>query len=343
MKEKWISSKYSLHRNTQGFSMISVIMAFGMLGGLSLTLAKLNTQQMGLQKKIESHFELNTLTQNISRTIYDQAACIKTIKKDASGNNTRFVDGGTIELKHIKNKTGQKVFRKNRIYGNGLIKILTLSLEDIAVQGTTAETNLRIIFEKTARTITGYKKASKIFPLSVKLNASGYPVGCYSDLNSAVTTAKKQICEDFGIYDPSSDTCRSSVAVQCPQGQTLTGFDGNGNLLCNTLSSGDPHPVGYNCFLLGNYSGSHGLFGEFQPIWATRKAPVLLDRWMHCPLGTSGVTSCNSVSVQESPLLSCPPGYNHRYVNPADVINGPRGGEYIPVSTHFLVEHYCCK
>ena len=323
--------------------MISVIMAFGMLGGLSLTLAKLNTQQMGLQKKIESHFELNTLVQSISRTIYDQGACIKTIKKDASGSNTRFANGRTIELKHIKNKTGQKVFRKNRIYGNGLIKILTLSLEDVAIQGATAETNLRITFEKTARTITGYNKVSKIFPLSVKLNASGKPIGCYSDLNSAVTTAKKQICEDFGTYDPAGDTCRSSVAVQCPQGQLLTGFGGDASLLCNTLSSSNPHPTGYNCFLLGNYTGNHGLFGQFQPVWATRKAPVFLDRWRHCPPGSGGITSCKSVSLQEGTPLTCPTGYTHRYLSPADIINGPRGGEYIPVSTHFLVEHYCCK
>ena len=343
MKEKSIGSEFSLHGNIRGFSMVGVIMAFGMLGGLALVLARLSAQQMGLQKKIESQIELSSLTQQIGRTIYDHTSCIKTIKKDSSGNSTRLVPGSIIDLKHIKNKSGKKVFRKNRVYGNGLIKILTLSLIDITVAGTTAETNLHIAFEKIAKTIKGHNKASKIYPLSVEVNASGKPLSCYSELNATIATAKKQICEDFGTYDPTSETCRSSIAIQCPQGQIVSGFDGDGNILCNTLSSQDPHPAGYNCFLLGNYTGNHGLMGQFQPIWATRKAPVLLERWMYCPFGTSGVTSCKSVSLREADPLTCPTGYTLRYISPTDSINGPRGGEYIPVSTHFLMEHYCCK
>ena len=342
MKEKTTNLEFLLLRNMRGFSMVGIIMAFGMLGGLALVLAKLSTQQMGLQKKIESQYELNTLVQHIGRTTYDQTACIRTIEKDSSGSPTQFAVGITIGLKNIKNKNGREVFRKNRIYGNGLIKILDISLEDIVINGTTAETNLRITFEKVARTIAGYKKSGKIFPLSVELNAAGRPIGCYSDLNNAVTTAKKQICDDFGTYDPTGETCRSSIAFRCPEGQILMGFDGDGNLLCNTLSSDGPHPTGYNCFLLANYTGNHGLMGQFQPIWSRRNDPVLLDRWMHC-FGVTGETSCNSASLQEAALLSCPAGYASRYVSPGDSINGPRGGEYIPVSTHFLVEHYCCK
>ena len=343
MKTQLSRLKHSPHRNQQGFSMVSVVMAFGMLGGLALALAKLSTQQMGLQKKIESHLELNALNQQIGRTIYDQTSCIRTIKKDASGSQTRFTTGRTIVLKHIKNKNGKKVFRKNYIYGNGLIKIVALSLKDIVVNGTAAEANLHITFEKISKTIKGYKKADKIFPLSVELNASRRPISCSSDLNASIDTAKKQICEDFGTYDPTTETCRSSMAVQCAEGQVVTGFGADGGMICNTLSAEDPHPTGYNCYLLANYIGGHGLYGEFQPVWANRNAQVGLNRWMHCPFGTSGVTSCNTVFTDETDPLTCPTGYTSRYVMPTTSVNSPQGGAYLPVSSLFLMEHHCCK
>ena len=342
MKEK---TTPPIFYDAKGFTIIGVIMAAGMLGGLALVLAQLSRQQLFLEKRSESALELAALHQRIERTIYDHTACIRTIKKDSTGNPVTLAPGSAVNLRHIKNRNGQNVISKNRTYGNDLIKIISLTLEDTAVTGTTAETNLKVTFEKTSDAITGHNRAVKSYPLSVELNASGRPIGCHSDLNSAIATAGKHLCENIGEYDSATGNCRFSISHQCPTGQVISGFDGDGNPLCHSLPTGNPHPTGESCFLNANYSGPHGVTGSFQPITNALTDSNTLDRWAYCYLEgtTTGATTCvPSVSVIIPNYKQCPPGYTNRYVNPIDY-NVTYPNAFSPIAVHFLMEHYCCK
>ena len=350
MKEIWNHLKDLFDSNIQGFTMVGAIMAFGMLGGLTLVLAKMSTHQMSIQKRSESYFAINTLVEQIERTIYNHTACVKTVKENATGNLVRFTTGSTIGLKFIKNKNGQKIFRKNGIYGDGLIKVVNLSLKDILVTGTSAEANLYVTFEKMAHTIISYNKVLKTFPLSIELNALGQAIGCYSELDASITIAKKQVCNGLGTYDSISGTCSFSRNLKCSDGQIATSFDGDGSPLCNTLSSGDPHPVGSNCYLIGNYRGSHAMLGHFQPLKESALVgdATKLDRWAYCyDDGTvTGAVHCPSTPINDVniTLRTCPPGYTNRFIHPINpAVYVPETTTYELVSTRFLMEHYCCK
>ena len=366
-----------LQKNVRGFAMITVIVAFGMTGGLAMVLAKLSTQQMTLQKRSESWVELEALTQRIGRILYNSTACFNTIQNDSSGNPIVFNSGiTTVSLGHIKNNGGRNVISSNDVYGNGLIKISSLALEGITVADSVGRMNLQVTLEKIAKSITGYKKAVRTYPLIVNLNSTNLPIDCQSDLGAAIANVRKELCiETGGTYNGPGNTpvCTPpTVNKVCPASADPseppllpTGFDSSGNLQCAAfpLVSGDPHPIGLNCFLLTLYKKTHGQSGElFQPIDTNAVAAnngdptdvTRRERWKindNCPAPpSSGVAeyTCDLTTTggmtRSYAVKVCPFGYSNRFVNPVGTLNDSVSGTLAVSGAHaFYMQHYCCK
>ena len=328
--------------------MAGMLAAAGMMGGLALVLAELGKQQLSLEKKSASNLEVNALTQQIRRIIYDDAACRNTI-----GATTVLATGTTptpvasVPLDSIRNKNGTEVFKKkshpvdpDTTYGNDLIQIEQLLLRDIIISsGTirTAEVNLRVIFEKTSRAITGYNRVIKDFPLSVELNATNNtPSRCYSDLQAAETIAKKQLCESLGgTYDDANGECPPPMASQCTNTTSVVGgFDNSGNVdntACRALP-GSLHPTGENCFLLTDFNmnrSEYRIYSSFQRRSDPRDVQFLGSR---NDLGGGTIIDTNTTS--------CPNGYTERFFTPfVENSNNIFAGS----TENGLLEKYCCR
>ena len=335
-----------------------------------MVLAKLNKQQTTLQKKSESWAEAEALSLRISRILYNSAACLNTIRNDSSDNPIAFNPGVTsVSLGHIKNNSGQSIISQNGIYGNRLIKILSLTLEEITVAGTVGKMNLQVVLEKTSQSITGYKKTVRTYPLMANLNAANQPIDCASDLSSAIATTRRDLCTEIGgIYNGPGATpvCTLPLANKaCAPPQYPVGFDASGNLQCVALPTGPskPHPTGFNCFLLTLYKGEHGRAGElFQPIDANAVAVndgdttdiERRERWRindSCPsppseLGATEYTCSLSVGSinKDHTIKICPVGYSNRFINPLGTLNDAISGTLAVSGAHAaFMQHYCCR
>ena len=144
-------------KNVQGFSLVGVIIVAGLMSGLALVLAELRKQQLTLQKKSISSIEVEALAQRITRILYNAEACLNTIGKTTDLSST-----SPISLDSIKNQSGEDVIKSvtldpNAIYGNGLLKIDSIDLRNINIDGNRAELVLSVTMKKTSRAITGYK------------------------------------------------------------------------------------------------------------------------------------------------------------------------------------------
>ena len=350
--------------------MITVIVASGMTGGLAVVLAKLNKQQVTLQKKSESWVEVEALSQRISRILYNKTACLNTIQNDSADNPIAFNPGVTsVSLGHIKNNGGQSIISQNGIYGNRLIKVVSLALEDITVVGNVGKMNLQVTLEKISQSITGYKKTVRTYPLMANLDAANQPMDCASDLSSAIATTRRELCTELGgVYNGpgASPVCGLPLANKtCSPPQYPVGFDASGNLQCVSLPSGPskPHPTGFNCFLLTLYRGEHGRAGElFQPIDDNAVAVndgdttdvARRERWKindNCPSpptepGTTEYTCNLSLgSVNKSHTIKiCPVGYSNRFINPLGTLNDAISDSLAVSGAHgAYVQHYCCR
>ena len=246
--------------------MAGLLVAAGLIGGLSLVLAQLSRQQMTIQKKAETGAEIGELTLRITRLLKNEQACFNTI-----GANTILVQNApTAPVRNnIRNPNNGVVFASSPAtapitYRNNLIRIKSIRLTDVNINNTTGELNLAITFVKHNQAITTRKEVIKKFPLFVELDAANTVLRCISLQDAPVNTAKSRLCTEWGgTYDSASQTCNSPLAGQeCPMAspgpgdpptqQYLRGINEDMSLNCAHPAS-LPHPAGKNCYLATTY------------------------------------------------------------------------------------------
>ena len=69
----------SVARSHRGFSIIGVIVAAGMAGGLALLLTRITKEQMVSQKKAETGLEITQVQHKVLSAFYDGDACTQTM------------------------------------------------------------------------------------------------------------------------------------------------------------------------------------------------------------------------------------------------------------------------
>ena len=338
----------------RGFSIVAVIMLAGLVSGLSLILAQMSKQQMQLQKANDSRVEVDALSRRIERILYNPTACLHTI-----GSGITLTNGGpNIEILNIKNRSGARVFEKNGIYGNRLIKMVSLFIKDITVNNSMAKVNFQITLEKTSRALQGNKRVVRDFPLSVELDGSNNALNCYSNLEAAILVASKNICIDLGGAFASGTCTHPTANLICPDPDKVPiGFDANGQLICsaNSVSTGGYSPGYHDCFFLAAYSGKHGHGGSAFILKSTTPLTEVVnrERWnLHSscqPPSTAGPYSCTVTSgtplvTKTHTLQKCPANYDNLFLNPMSTINSSNGSDGIQGGTHTAyMQHHCCR
>ena len=216
-------------RSHRGFSVMSVIVAAGLMGGLALMLVQMTKQQHQTQKKAETGVEITALQQRILRTLYDDKACVNSI-----GAGRALPSGGTITVNAIKSKNNQDVVVTGGIYGNRLVKIesMTIEVDSFGSGSTQAQAELAVVMGRENRAYTGQKTLTKTFPLTLELDGAGKLAGCVSNAG-AVTQG---VCTSLGgKWNGSACTLTmAEIGSECPGSTILKGFDSTGAKLCAT-------------------------------------------------------------------------------------------------------------
>ena len=204
----------------RGFSIVASIVAAGMIGGLALVLANIIRQQQTMEKVLDTNFEVNSMFNYITEVLKDKKACLFTLRPNMPVTNGRSID-------YIKNQGTGIIFNTTDVYGNGLLKIASMTLQNVRISGGSGEVDLKIIFEKQSRAIKGYNKVSRVVPLSVEVNGSNLLVQCRHAIdefpeivkgalmdpsialvNNKIAVARERFCVGLGgVYDSSAQSC----------------------------------------------------------------------------------------------------------------------------------------
>ena len=210
--------------------MVGSIVAAGMMGGLALVLANMSKHQQSIQKRTETHFEVESLFNAIEGTLYNEDACLETL--NASG--TLITDGKSIDF--IKNRDGGTIFNKTSKYGNNLLQIKSMKLKGISIVGTSGKLDFRVEVEKLSNSIKGYKKVTRDLPISIEVTAAAGgnynliqchhsvegladavnnalvgEVGPHAD--SKIDAIIQNLCPIFGgVFDPDSKRCSRAAS-----------------------------------------------------------------------------------------------------------------------------------
>ena len=340
----------------RGFSVAALLVAAGMMSGLALLLSELSKRQMVVQRKAETGVEIAELSQQITRTMQNGSACFNTIAQ-VGGPIT---DGTDYSIPSVMGRprpgvpTPPPLLTVNNTYRNRLVLIESIDLTDVTIPttvppGTVGELNLRVTFVKNSQAITGYNKVIKKFPLAVELDSGNNVTGCISLQDGALNVAKRDICPQMGgTYDDTNQTCISSlIGQECPElpgpppeQQFIQKINPDYTLDCAPIPPNNPHPPGFNCYLLTTYSFYSNKRGPRYPFQANDLDSgyyKIAHLWRLKPVSRSGyiddfhsnVTALGNYDGKET----CETGYDDKFYRPS------RDDD--PVRT--LVLHYCCR
>lgn len=202
--------KKKFNFGNQGFTLVEILIASGLMAGLSVVMMNVFKQQNVSQKKTESSFELSTIQQGINQTLLNEKACTNTLSTVGDIRSAS-------SFSQIKGSTGTTIYQVNSTY-NHLVRITGMDIINTVITpnpvpaGTKGSGELEIVirFERTAKILDnmGNKNSSWNFKVRVEVNDAHVVTNCYSALQSAIDTSKRLTCESIGgVFDVVADRC----------------------------------------------------------------------------------------------------------------------------------------
>jgi hypothetical protein len=187
--------------NTNGFSMLQVVVAMALAGVLGMFVLQMQTVQTKGIKTNELQLERTNVLNRMTSLFAKRDICNWNLKDRKAGDTlTQIIQKPGVIVYSIVNDVIPNLLRINRMTivndGNGL-----LSLE---VQFATS--NQMVLSKETTKKI----------PLQTVLDVDGKIIDCYSDADNLVQTAMSMSCESLGAtYDSASKKCKLTNLPQC--------------------------------------------------------------------------------------------------------------------------------
>ena len=192
--------------NVRGFSIVGVLVAAGMMGGLALYLANIARQQHVTQKKAETGTEITQLQHKILSVFYDGDACTKTLVLPAPDN--RLANGRVID--ELKNRQGTVVVKKG-VPINRLLQVEQMVIRNAQTTGKTREADIEITMKKLGVANAGVTTV-KTFKITAEMESATSNVisRCHHTLDAKEHGIKSRMCTEMG------------GEMVCPNGQAPT-------------------------------------------------------------------------------------------------------------------------
>lgn len=185
-------------KNNKGFSLVQVMVAAGLMGGIALGVMQLSKQMQTTTVMGETSLEESQLFNHISTILIDANSCEETFKGLAFGDSVESIkrvksDGNSVE-----------VYTAGEIYGNR-----ALELTDMILSGKEGEEHLTLVLKRIKSAYSGPKEIKK--KVHLKLNfKDGKVISCFSELSNVTETSINKSCTAMGAdYDPSTQTCKN--------------------------------------------------------------------------------------------------------------------------------------
>ena len=182
----------------KGFSVVGVIVAAGMMGGLALFLADLTKQQQVSQRKAETGVELTGLYHKINSVLYDGESCTVTLGIGSSipmsGTNQ------TRTITQLKNKAGTVVVRQGSGGDiNRMLRVESIVLKNVRGNtGMTREADMEFVIKRLGAANKGHTTVKK-FPLTIELQSLPNTMArCHHTLDAKEEGIKEAMCMGLG-------------------------------------------------------------------------------------------------------------------------------------------------
>lgn len=185
-----------------GMSIVQVLIAASMMGGLALVMGKMGENQSKMQRGARESFDINSLHNSIEKILLNSVSCRETITQISSLPIKPLTSNSGVSIDHIVSKIDdepgtQKVIKYKIGKEN---RIGTVYIESIkATRFNQNEIRLRFVIKKIVQGKHkgfGAQSLNKDIVLFGKFTGNN-PTGCYSQMDNAVISAVLEACKSL--------------------------------------------------------------------------------------------------------------------------------------------------
>jgi prepilin-type N-terminal cleavage/methylation domain-containing protein len=174
----------------QGFSLMEILIALGLLGGITLGVAQLMKQSSESGNYAEARMEENEVARQVALTLANEQSCTNTLRSFGAGE----------AIPAIKSAQNENLFEVGKNYSGNVIFFKSARLE--ARGGTippAGKGTMAIVLELARSKVKiGRKESLKEVQVLVTLDASSKVLSCVSLENQLANSTNKQFCEATG-------------------------------------------------------------------------------------------------------------------------------------------------
>lgn len=218
-------------KKESGFSLVEVLIAVGLMGGLALFLMQQQDTSTKMQTKMRFDQDLNTVNNSIQTMLAKRAVCTLTLSGRRVGDSISVIKSGEDNLLDPLNgppreHIGREVARVNTVVGQTGLQISSMSLiEKRDAAGIVIGDALRVQFRagrmgSDGRFIPikalGSTNLNKDYLVNGLKNGAGQYISCYSEMGNMVDSAIQEACRSMGAtWNASTKRCLLTNLPQC--------------------------------------------------------------------------------------------------------------------------------
>ena len=284
----------NLKNNQNGFSLIQVLIAFGLTTVLALQLFRMNSMQIKTAQNTEIALDISLMMNQVALYLANTKSCQNTFDGIAFGAPYSFPEGTG-----IKNRTGNIVYAVGGRYSGERIQILGITItptEDDPLDPPLDKFGVIDIKLKLKKLKLGDNSLTtdtitRTVPVQIQTNAFGLVEKCYSLSDESSLSLRSQTCElDLGgIWNMEKGKCE--------------GISVGGGSLCGTCQHTEvfEHNI--------SHQDMHGYNGNNKQKKVSQGSGGLLELNCRSILKCQGQDICQTSDDGSWCVPSCPPGY----------------------------------
>lgn len=213
----------------KGFSLVEILIALGvgviMLWGIS----SIQIYTLKSNESNKQDISFSQMLGELHMVLKSPSTCSDALKN---------VDPSSSEIKLFKPGTNQSesLYEKGSKFDKWTIDSIKFSsLSDLVADGSSKLGTISIKATKDSSVALGVNSRTQDFLVKIKLDASSKIESCWSERD--IKDACQEIGGDYSPTRTPSCLITSADLGNCSAGQTITGFDSNGNKICTDIAS----------------------------------------------------------------------------------------------------------
>lgn len=310
-----------ISNNQNGFSLIQVIIAFGLTTVLTLQLFKMSSYQVKITKNSEVSLDVSLMMNQIALYMSNNISCKETLNGINLSSINDFQNGDG-----IKNQNGEIVYEVGNYYAGDRILLKSISIgpsehDKISIPNDLyglMKLNISLVKQPKQTNTLSVKDVTKSLFLQIRVNENSQIISCNSLNDTTALSLRAATCEHDlkGTWNSNLGECEN-IQLKGNSSGNLCGTCQHTIVSQSPTNHRDLHQSAIDRFTsknMGKWFHGWSVFNSNKPAPTVNNQGLTVGETCRTILSCNNGSICNSSENNSSCFETCPEGYSMKVI-----------------------------